>query len=146
MKFSVRVEGGAELARNLNSLSTRLSRQIQLDALIEAAEPIRKSASTYAPVEAGKPDLADNIGISPVRGGDEASVVVGPTRGFFYGMFQEFGTTRHGAKSFMRPAFDSMAKTSLGIFGAALWRELAGRGFSRTVDSDAPIEHDGSLL
>jgi HK97 gp10 family phage protein len=145
MKFSVRVEGGAELARNLNSLSTRLSRRIQTDALIEGAGPIQKSASAFAPREPGKPDLADNIGISPLRGGDPA-VAVGPTKDFYYGLFQEEGTTRHGAQPFMRPAFDSEAQRSLAIIGMALWRELAGRGFSRTVESDGPIESDGPLL
>lgn len=128
-----------ELAANLASLSTRVSRKIAREALEEGGEPIRRRASTLAPHEPGPPDLRENIGISPAKSEDLAAVAIGPTKGFAYGFPQEVGTARHAAQPFMRPAFDSEGPKALGIIGQALWRELAGRGFSRSVSAPTPV-------
>lgn len=130
MKVHVRFEGGQQLAKTFDQLSTRMSRKIQRDALMEGAEPIRKSASVYAPRAPGAPDIADNIGITAIHARQDVTVAVGPTTGFFYGLFQEFGTTRHGAQPFMRPAFDTEAQRSLAAIGGAMWRSLISRGFA----------------
>lgn len=139
-------EGGEELAAALDRLSTRVSRRLLREALIEGAEPIRRRAGHLAPRAPGAPDLADNIGISVSRSEDEATIAVGPTQGFFYGLFQEYGTVHHRAQPFMRPAFESEANRALGIVGQALWRELAGRGVSRSGSVDGPMESLGGLL
>lgn len=141
----MRFEGGEQLARKLRALPPALSQKILRAALKEAAEPMRARMAAYAPREPGAPDLADNIGISlasrigSTAGGQwrarhdafEQAVAVGPTKAFFYGLFQEYGTTRHGAQPFMRPAFDEVSPESLGILGRALWeaiRKEAGTG------------------
>lgn len=134
MNWTVKFEGGEELAKTLNALPMELTRRVVLDALVLAAEPMRRSAGQKAPREPGAPDLADNIGISVSdrigsteggswRGRDdqEHAVAVGPTKGFFYGLFQEYGTVRHGAQPFMRPAFDSEADGALNILADELW-------------------------
>lgn len=143
MKVMLRFDGGVELARALGELPRRVSLPIQKAALIEAAEPMRVRMSELAPHEPGAPDLRESMRISPVpvRGDDrrETAVKVGPSRDAFYGLFQEFGTAHHGAQPFARPAFDAVAPESLRILGAALWRELAGRGIGRTVTAATQV-------
>jgi HK97 gp10 family phage protein len=137
-------EGGAELGRALGSLSQRVSRGIQREALKDAAEPMRKEMSMLAPVEAGKPDLRDTMTISNARGTDaqEVAVAVGPSKAGFYGSFQEFGTSRHGAQPFARPAFDAKAPQALTVLGRALWTALAGRGIGRTLDVPSVVQDE----
>lgn len=126
MKVSMRVEGGQELARRLRALSARASRKVQRDALYAGAEIIRQDASDIAPRAPGAPDIAENIGISTARADDReaVAVAVGPTRGFRYGFYQEFGTRFHGAQPFMRPAFDRNQQRVLGAIQRELWMAL----------------------
>jgi HK97 gp10 family phage protein len=129
MKVGLRIEGGELLARTLLGLPSRVSRNVMLNALKAGAEPMRATASRFAPREPGAPDLADNIGISNARPGSGISgVAIGPTKNFFYGFFQEFGTTRHGSQPFMRPAFDSDHRTTLQIVKNHAWEALARKG------------------
>jgi HK97 gp10 family phage protein len=130
MRFELRFEGGAELAKTLDQLSTRVQKNVMRDALMEGAEPIRARGAQLAPYEPGPPDLRDNIGISTARvrePGDIAAVAVGPVKGFAYGLAQEVGTSFHPAQPFMRPAFGEAPK-SLSIIGGSLWRALLQRG------------------
>lgn len=144
--ITLKFEGGAELATALDQLSTRLSKSVMREALIAAAEPIRAAAAAKAPHEPGSPDLKENIGISPIRSPEMAAIAVGPTREFFYGFFQEYGTKHHGAQPFMRPAFDTEAPKSLAILSAEAWRLLAARGIGRFISSPTPIQSSGRLL
>lgn len=139
-KISMRFEGGAELAKALSELSTRISKQMLREALTEAAEPIAERASRLAPRRPGAPDIADHIAVMTSRSETGAAVAVGPTTEFFYGLFLEFGTVHMKAFPFLRPAFDEGASKALETIREALWRELAGRGISRpTRVSDTPV-------
>lgn len=150
MKWSIKIEGGAELAAALDDLSTRVQRKVMREVLTEAAEPIRKAASRMAPRAPGAPDIADNIGISiPQKSAyldlksETAAVAIGPVQGFAYGLPQELGTIHHGAQPFMRPAFDSAAGQALQIVSDATWRELAGRGINRPIQiADGPVQDE----
>jgi HK97 gp10 family phage protein len=136
----MRIEGGAKLAATLRSLPDRVNRSVQREALREAGELIRARASAMAPRAPGAPDLADNIGISNARPEDGAvAIAIGPTKGFFYGYFQEFGTSRHGAQSFMRPAFDGEGGRGLKVIMASLWSALVRRGFGSTRGSGGGV-------
>lgn len=127
--ISMKVEGGDRLARTLRELPQRVNREVQRAALREGGELIRARASSLAPRAPGAPDLADNIGISNARPGDgSVAIAIGPTRGFFYGFFQEFGTVRHRAQAFMRPAWDSEGPRALKVIAAAMWTALIKRG------------------
>jgi len=138
MKFSMTVLNGNELARRLEALPEALTKAILLEALTAAAEPIRSTAATLAPRGPGPgPHLADHIGIS--RGKTGHSVAIGPTHAkkdsetedyAVRGLMQEFGTVRHGAQSFLRPAFDAHGQTALSILQQRLWtalRKAAGK-------------------
>lgn len=142
---SLRFEGGRALAANLLTLSKRLSKTIQLDALREAAEPMRKGMAQRAPHEPGKPDLRDAMTISTSRGQDakESAVAVGPNREGYYGSFQELGTKDFPAQPFARPSFDENLQKSLTIISDSLWRELSGRGMSRPMAiDDGPVRDE----
>lgn len=145
-----RVEGGEELARALGSLSTRLSRRVLGDALLDGGEPIRKRTSQLAARAPGKPDIADNINIAPVRAESataEAAVGIGVPKQFYYDTMLEFGTVHMSAQPFYRPAFDEQAQRSIGVIGQSLWSALAGRGMHReTSVLDLPVSGPGSLL
>jgi HK97 gp10 family phage protein len=144
--FRMRHEGGEALAQALNALPPRVSRRALLDALVEAGEPMRQTMGRLAPREPGAPDIADSMVISELRtklgsfeGEDlrrdefQQAVAVGPSKGFFYGYFQEYGTSRHAAQSFARPAFDSDAPKAVPVLAAALWRLLAARGIQKPM-------------
>lgn len=148
MKFSVKFEGGVELAAALNALPKRVGRRVLLQVLKDVAEPMRAAMASKAPREPGAPDLADNMAISvaqrigSVDGGKwekatetQAAVAVGPAKAFFYGIMQEYGTVRHGAQPFARPAFDQHAQKVLTEIGRRLWIELAAKGISRSAGS-----------
>jgi HK97 gp10 family phage protein len=143
MTTSLRFEGGKALATALSGLSARVSKKLVLEALHEAAEPMRDRMEANAPVSAEAPHLRDVIVVRTSRGKDakESAVAVGATRGGFYGSFQEFGTAHHAPQPWARPAFDATHQTSLRVFADALWRELAGRGIQRGSSSvDVPVE------
>lgn len=127
----MRVEGAAALGKALQGLSSRVSRGVLSKSLRSGAEPIRAAASRFAPRAPGAPDLADHIGISNARPeSGNVAVAIGPTRNFFYGWFQEYGTTRHGAQPFLRPAFDGESQGALRIIRNEVWDALAKRGVS----------------
>lgn len=142
----VELQGGQEVLRNLDQLSNRITRGILSGALAEAAEPMRRDMGRRAPHRPGKPDLRDEIVIKPIRGEDarEVAVAVGPAKHVFYGSFLEFGTIHAAARPFARPAFDANVDGALVILMAAIWRELAGRGVSRSVVVDEAVEDLGT--
>lgn len=139
MKTNFRIDGGAELARNLQRLERSMSRKVQLHALTKAAEPIREHGEMLAPrdEDALSPHLDENIVIGrqterqlELRGRESETVVeVGPRAGkggdeFFYGRLQEHGTARHGAQAFMGPAFEAEHQNALNILVDELWWAL----------------------
>lgn len=139
MNFQVKVGGGKELAAGFAQLPPRVGKRILLAGLKEAGEPMRARMGELAPREPGAPDLADNIVISTitklgkvdgeVERTDEkmAAVAVGPSKGFFYGFFQEFGTIRHGAHAFVRPAYDALWQGVIVTLGKFYWAALSKR-------------------
>lgn len=154
MKISMKIVGGAELARTLNALPTRVSKKVMREALEVAGEPIRKGMEMKAPRAPGAPDIADHmvIGNAKVEGlidnDQTAAVAIGPARGYYWGLFQELGTIHHGAQPFARPAFESGMSKALAEIVRATWTALAGRGISRSSSSEAPVSSPkgGGLL
>lgn len=148
MKFGMRFEGGAELALALDGLPKRVTKKLVLEALTEGAGPMRGFARQRAPREPGAPDMADHIEIANAKTppGDIAAVAMGPTRDFYYGLMQEYGTVHHGAQPFMRPAFGQGVPPALGIIGAAVWRELAGRGITRSATASSGLSGADAFL
>lgn len=149
--FGMAFEGGDELARNLANLPSRVSRRVQIEALMEGGEPIRALASQKAPRHPGAPDLADNINMAVLRkrAGDdpkEISVGIGVPRAFFYDWFLEYGTVHMGPHAFWRPAFDPLVPKALESIGNDLWTSLAGRGFTRSASVSTAVQSSGRFL
>lgn len=146
MKVDLKLTGADELAKALAQLPNAVSMKVQVQALKDAAKPMRDTMEALAPRGDDAPHMADNIRIgvaSEQRKNeesqfDQAVVEVGPTMGFFYGFFQEFGTAFHPAQPFARPAFDTKVKESQSIIGARLWdaiRKHAAKMFKQQAAS-----------
>ncbi len=132
--------GDQHLSEALLALSDELKPAVLFEALEQAGEPMRARMAQLAPRGDQAPHMADNIGISRLRRvdgvtlhDDEVAVAIGPTKGFFYGYFQERGTIHHAAQPFVRPAFDSERDHALNAIARELWaalqRALSGRSF-----------------
>lgn len=125
--ITVKLEGASELLAKLDQLSTRVSKQAQREMLRNAAEPIRREMSALAPRgDPATPNLHDEIVVSNAQGQDsqEVAMAVGPSREGFYGSFQEFGTSRHPAQPFARPAFDKRVPDALDVLADEIWFAL----------------------
>lgn len=124
----VRVTGSEDLVRQMSALSVELRRSAVLGAVKAAAEPIRERMAQLAPRGPDAPHIADNISVSVVSRIEgvavhegSAAVAIGPAKKFFYGWFWEFGWKFHGARPFVRPAFEELKATAEAIIGRKLW-------------------------
>ena len=125
MNFSLKTEGLDECARALETMPDAVGKKIMREALKNAGEPIRGMAAAIMARGADAPHAAQNVVIHVGRSGFSAAI--GPTKDFYYWLFQELGTVRHPAQPAMRPAFDSQAPNSLGIMGRELWTAIKGQ-------------------
>jgi HK97 gp10 family phage protein len=149
--ITFKVDGLSQLATALQQLPSRVSKKIQREALVHAAEPMRQRMASTVAYEPGKPDIRDAMVISTARGQDanETAVAVGPNKAGFYGSFLEFGTAHMAAQPFARPAFDATWREALQRMRDDIWVSLAGRGGIRTATDDVTVESgpdSGGLL
>jgi HK97 gp10 family phage protein len=132
MRVEIETRGSAELIKALHALEASMTREVQVTALVVGAEPMRQHAASLAPRSPKRtPHLADEIVISVPseaklerRGQFDVVVEMGPAKrphDHFYSYFQEYGTIRHRAQPFMRPAFDAQAHRSLDLVLQTLW-------------------------
>jgi HK97 gp10 family phage protein len=129
----MRIEGGAELGRALRSLSTRLSRSVQREALRDVAGPLATTMTRLAPRSDHAPHMADTITVSNAKADTSTAVAVavGPTKAGWYGSFAELGTSRETPQPFLRPALDHGVSGLLRDIARRLWTALASRGVQR---------------
>jgi HK97 gp10 family phage protein len=133
------------LAATLNNLSKRLSNQVLRQALLKAGEPMRATASSLAPRDAGAPDIVDHIVLTPLTRQKAATVAMGPSKDkradqqrrpfSLQGFFLEYGTAHMSPRPFMRPAFDRHARQAVSAVIAEAWQILTRRGFSTSRGS-----------
>lgn len=133
MNFNFKVEGLSELAAALERLPHATRKPVLVRALLAAGAPMAERMALAAPLDptADHQHLADSMTVSQtnrVRGDTlsdlAAAVAVGPSKDTFWGLFQEYGTVRHGAQPFARPSFDGGYEESLAIFKDAMWTEI----------------------
>lgn len=134
--------GGPELERALMALDEAVRKPVVVQALTEAAEPMRADMQRNAPRSKDAPHVQENIIIAEatslegVRVSDtEAAIAIGPAKkrgrvDFFYSLFIEFGTIKMPARPFVRPAWDGGVSKALASIGELFWaavRRAAGQ-------------------
>lgn len=131
-KESFKIEGLRELQTALRQLPDSTSKNVIRRVLRKAGEPIAEAARQRVPVGFG--DLKRSIGVSTKlsrrqkgkhkKGGpNDIEVFVG-TGSHPQAHMQEFGTRKHPAQPYMRPAWDSKKKAALEGIKVDLWTEI----------------------
>lgn len=139
--ITVKVEGFAELERALRQLPEEIAGKVLREAFRRASKPMAEDAKQSAP-RSDDPGagghMADSIKVRNMKSENSLNDVqvdfwIGPDRKHFYGLFQEFGTVKQGARPFMRPAFDSDVQGVIDRFGGEIWKgiERAARKLNR---------------
>ncbi|KQN91554.1 hypothetical protein ASE90_01745 [Sphingomonas sp. Leaf67] len=134
--MTVKVTGFRDLNRKLERLAKGLPASVVRQALREGAQVIADEAKRLAPVDTGA--LRDSIAVTDDRDGKlygrpgvegGVSVYVGPVGStddgdVYYAKFVEFGTARHVAQPFMRPAIqgrrDEAGRVTIAALAAAV--------------------------
>ena len=133
MNFNFKVEGLLEMAATLEQLPQAARKPILIRALKAAGAPMAERMALDAPLDpaADHQHLADSMTVSATNrvNGETlddtaAAVAVGPSKDAFWGLFQEYGTVRHGAQPFARPGFDGGYEEALTIFRGEMWLEI----------------------
>ena len=118
----VEIEGWEELEAKLKALGAEINAGALLeDALMEGGEIVKGAIEAQAPVRTGQ--LSGSITVS-TQGKQKHSIRIGPSGAGFYGRFLEYGTSRMGARPFVRPGFDGSVSQAEAAISAAIWREV----------------------
>lgn len=126
-RFGYVFVGTPEVTAALRGIERELAEQHLEAALMAGAAIIVEEARILAPRRTGQ--LAANIAAQPnARGGGRAEVGVGWQPEGFYGRYQEIGTSRHGAKPHIRPAFDHHRERVIEAISDELRRRVQGVG------------------
>jgi hypothetical protein len=132
---SFKLEGFAEMYRCIEHLPLAVRRKELEPLMIESLTPMRDTARRIAPDDplTGPPwNLPTSIEVSwrqrtgasskdRALGRFDARAYMGPTRfGYPQAIFQEFGTIRHVASPYMRPAWDTEKHKALEIIRSGM--------------------------
>lgn len=130
--ITVKVEGLKELEGALRQLPKALSRRAMQDILVKAGQPVADHASGIAPKRSG--ELQKSIAVSPHLTKRQQSqspkisdveAYIGVGKSLPQGIFMEFGTSHHGPKPFMRPAWDAKWRSVLEEIKKNMWAVIA---------------------
>ncbi len=129
--FTVKVEGLADLERALQLLPKANAKAVLRRTLIQAGEPVAKTARALVPREHGY--LAESIDVSPKLSGRQSKLHTkeSPVEMFIgpgpdpAAHLQEFGTgPGHQAQPFLRPAWDQHQAEVLDTIANLTWIEI----------------------
>jgi HK97 gp10 family phage protein len=98
------IRGLRELNDALHELPEDMAKAAHRTGVRKGARVLADGMERRAPRATG--ELAGSMVISIRRRGRGIVALVGPSKGAFHGMFQEFGTSHHPAQPFMRPTVD----------------------------------------
>lgn len=124
--MTIQLSGFRELDAVLRRLPEDMHREYLEDAVRAGGAILRYEAALRAPKESG--DLAESITLRVTRqrntGGDPRAEIGPSKKEQHVGRFQEFGTARHGAQPFLRPALDAKGQEAATIMGESLRRSM----------------------
>ena len=125
-----KIKGLRALERGLMEMSRATGKNVLKRALIEAGEPIAAAARRRAPHLSGYLKASIDTGTKLTkrqrrlhRKQSAVEVYVG-AGGLPQAHLQEFGSGRHGAQPFLRPAWDGGRMQALNSIKAALARQI----------------------
>ena len=124
--INVDMVGFKELEDALFNLGKKAA-GVERKALETAAVPIQKSAVAKAPVRTGKGRDSIKIGkVRTLKGGKIISIGIHGEdhKTGLHMYYQEFGTSRHVAQPFLRPAYEENKSSSKDIIADELKRTL----------------------
>lgn len=119
-----KLDGAAELDRQLAALGEQVATEIGRDAVIASAEALRDAWAQGAPYDAGSRSpasrryghLRQNIKIGPVRNQNVHALVYKVFTGDgFWGYFIEYGTVRMPPHPWARPIVERMKEQLINI-------------------------------
>lgn len=128
-----KVVGLKDIEKQLSELKKATAKAVARRALKKAAVPIHDEAKALVPDDpkTGPQDFdlttTLRIGTRATRGAKHrkqspVEVLIGPRSRHAH--LQEFGTSRHPATPFMRPAWDAKKQDALDIVVEAMWSEI----------------------
>lgn len=121
-QFTVQIEGWEELEAKLKSIASHINTgEVLEEAMMEGAEVVKAAIEANAPRRTHQ--LAGSITISK-QGRQAHSLRIGPSGQGFYGRFLEYGTSRMGARPFVRPGFDSSRGEAEALIGKRIWAKV----------------------
>jgi HK97 gp10 family phage protein len=123
----ITIDGLSELSDMLTRESARTAKRYLLNVTKPAADVVVTAMEATAPVETGRLDAGIDYQSQFTGGGDGTTLTVkiGPARGTFWGMFQEFGTATEPAQHWMQRAWESCQDKCLSVFGTEALARLA---------------------
>lgn len=126
----MQLSGFRELEDRLRRLPEDMAREYLEDGVQAGAAILRYEAYLRAPKESG--DMAESITTRVTRqrntGGDPRAEIGPSKKEQHVGRFQEFGTRRHPAHPFLRPALDAKGQEAIRIVGESVGRKLDALG------------------
>lgn len=130
MEATMRVDGLAEIERNMFRLGHRINKRIGRKVLKGAGEPVARLMRSLAPERFG--DLKESIDVSSMLSrGAKASHVKTSDVEMFIGpgalaqaIQSEFGNYKQDAEPFAGPAWEAEALATLDRIGTLLWIEV----------------------
>jgi HK97 gp10 family phage protein len=132
MTITMKVEGLEGVMAALRELPDATAKNVMKRVLLKRAEPFAETARRLVPVDQGH--LKNSIHVATKltkrqKGRhrkvhrDDVEVFVGPGTDPAAHL-QEYGTSRHPAQPFMRPAFDQNKDAFFAGVGADMWAEI----------------------
>ena len=133
---SIRLVGANELQKVLADLPKRLANKILRSALRKAARVIEAEAERRAPKDTGELTRSIVTRMAKRRKRGSMAMVVFPDPRKFkddaHAYYQEYGTARHEARPFMRPALDAKKGEAEKIIRAEVAKEIAATRVKRS--------------
>lgn len=132
MKVTIKIEGLKELQDALRELPKSTGKNVMRRVLLARAEPVAEAARQLVPIDKGNLQASINVSTRLTRRQrgrhrkvhrDDVEVFVGPGSNPA-GHLQEFGTSRHPAQPFMRPAWDRAKDAVLEGIKEDMWAEI----------------------